>query len=104
MMPDVPQLLTLLAVAKALCVSPHTVRSWVKKRASQYPIKRKTLPARPDLPRLPFRPDRPAKRTGHVEGKTNATCCASARFPTRPLDVAKHRPSTHRNHRAHSPP
>jgi DNA-binding transcriptional MerR regulator len=25
-----PQLLTLLAVAKALCVSPHTVRSWVK--------------------------------------------------------------------------
>jgi predicted site-specific integrase-resolvase len=31
-MPDnVPQLLTLLAVAQALCVSPHTVRSWVKK-------------------------------------------------------------------------
>jgi excisionase family DNA binding protein len=30
-MPEtVPQLLTLLAVAKALCVSPHTVRSWVK--------------------------------------------------------------------------
>jgi excisionase family DNA binding protein len=30
--PDtVPQLLTLLAVAKALCVSPHTVRAWVKK-------------------------------------------------------------------------
>jgi predicted site-specific integrase-resolvase len=27
----VPQLLTLLAVAKALCVSPHTVRSWVRK-------------------------------------------------------------------------
>jgi excisionase family DNA binding protein len=27
----VPQLLTLLAVAKSLCVSPHTVRSWVKK-------------------------------------------------------------------------
>jgi len=26
----VPQLLTLVAVAKALCVSPHTVRSWVK--------------------------------------------------------------------------
>lgn len=26
----VPQLLTLLAVAQALCVSPHTVRSWVK--------------------------------------------------------------------------
>lgn len=26
-----PQLLTLLAVAKALCVSPHTVRAWVKK-------------------------------------------------------------------------
>jgi excisionase family DNA binding protein len=25
------QLLTLLAVAKALCVSPHTVRSWVRK-------------------------------------------------------------------------
>lgn len=31
-MPEtIPQLLTLLAVAKALCVSPHTVRSWVKK-------------------------------------------------------------------------
>jgi excisionase family DNA binding protein len=31
-MPDnIPQLLTLLAVAKALCVSPHTVRSWVRK-------------------------------------------------------------------------
>jgi predicted site-specific integrase-resolvase len=30
-MPDtVPQLLTLLAVAQALCVSPHTVRSWVR--------------------------------------------------------------------------
>jgi Helix-turn-helix domain len=32
-MPDaIPQLLTLLAVAKALCVSPHTVRAWVRKR------------------------------------------------------------------------
>jgi excisionase family DNA binding protein len=31
-MPDtVPQLLTLLAVARALCVSAHTVRSWVRK-------------------------------------------------------------------------
>jgi predicted site-specific integrase-resolvase len=31
-MPDsVPQLLTLLVVSKALCVSPHTIRSWVKK-------------------------------------------------------------------------
>ena len=30
-MSDLPQLVTLLAVAKALCVSPHTVRSWVKK-------------------------------------------------------------------------
>jgi len=28
--PQVPQLLTLLAVAKALCVSSHTVRSWVR--------------------------------------------------------------------------
>jgi excisionase family DNA binding protein len=27
----VPQLLTLLAVANLLCVSPHTVRSWVRK-------------------------------------------------------------------------
>ncbi len=27
----VPQLLTLLAVSKALCVSTHTVRSWVRK-------------------------------------------------------------------------
>ena len=31
-MPEgVPQLLTLVAVANAMCVSPHTVRSWVKK-------------------------------------------------------------------------
>jgi len=30
-MPDsVPQLLTLLAVANLLAVSPHTVRSWVR--------------------------------------------------------------------------
>jgi len=30
-MPDsIPQLLTLLAVANALCVSPHTIRSWVR--------------------------------------------------------------------------
>lgn len=28
---SVPQLLTLLAVAQALCVSPHTIRSWVRK-------------------------------------------------------------------------
>ena len=26
----IPQLLTLLAVAEALCVSPHTVRAWVR--------------------------------------------------------------------------
>jgi len=31
-MPDpMPQLLTLLAVANSLSVSPHTVRSWVRK-------------------------------------------------------------------------
>lgn len=31
-MPEsVPQLLTLLQVAKSLCVSSHTVRSWVRK-------------------------------------------------------------------------
>ncbi len=31
-MPEtLPQLLTLVAVAKALCVSPHTVRAWVRK-------------------------------------------------------------------------
>ncbi len=28
---SIPQLLTLLGVAKALCVSPHTVRAWVRK-------------------------------------------------------------------------
>ena len=28
---NIPQLLTLIAVSKALCVSPHTVRSWVRK-------------------------------------------------------------------------
>jgi excisionase family DNA binding protein len=27
----IPQLLTLAAVSKALCVSPHTVRSWIRK-------------------------------------------------------------------------
>jgi len=27
---SVPQLLTLLAVAKTLCVSPHTVRAWIR--------------------------------------------------------------------------
>jgi len=26
----IPQLLTLAAVSKALCVSPHTVRAWVR--------------------------------------------------------------------------
>jgi excisionase family DNA binding protein len=31
-MPErVPQLLTLLEVATALCVSPHTVRAWVRR-------------------------------------------------------------------------
>jgi excisionase family DNA binding protein len=31
-MPDnVPQLLTLLVLAKMLSVSPHTIRSWVRK-------------------------------------------------------------------------
>ena len=31
-MPEgIPQLFTLLAVSKTLCVSPHTVRSWVRK-------------------------------------------------------------------------
>jgi hypothetical protein len=35
-MPElVPQLLTLLAVSKALCVSPHTVRSWVRQGRSK---------------------------------------------------------------------
>jgi DNA-binding transcriptional MerR regulator len=30
-MPDgIPPLLPLVAVAKALCVSPHTVRAWVR--------------------------------------------------------------------------
>lgn len=28
---SLPQLLTLLVVAKALAVSPHTVRAWVRK-------------------------------------------------------------------------
>jgi excisionase family DNA binding protein len=28
---NVPQLLTLVEVAEALCLSPHTIRSWVKK-------------------------------------------------------------------------
>jgi DNA-binding transcriptional MerR regulator len=27
---SVPQLLPLMAVARALCVSPHTVRAWVR--------------------------------------------------------------------------
>jgi excisionase family DNA binding protein len=28
---SIPQLLTLLTVANAFCVSPHTVRAWVRK-------------------------------------------------------------------------
>ena len=40
----VPQLLALLAVAKALCVSPHTVRSWVRQgRLSPVRICRRLL-------------------------------------------------------------
>jgi predicted site-specific integrase-resolvase len=40
----VPQLLTLLAVAKALCVSPHTVRAWVRKgKLRPVPISRRLL-------------------------------------------------------------
>ena len=31
----IPQLLTLIAVAESLCVSPHTVRSWVRKGTLQ---------------------------------------------------------------------
>jgi predicted site-specific integrase-resolvase len=31
MIEPLPQLFTLAAVSKALCVSPHTVRSWVRK-------------------------------------------------------------------------
>jgi len=27
----VPQLLTLISVSRTLCVSPHTIRSWVRK-------------------------------------------------------------------------
>jgi excisionase family DNA binding protein len=27
---NVPQLLTLLVLAKMLCVSPHTIRAWVR--------------------------------------------------------------------------
>jgi len=30
-MSNIPQLLPLLVVARSLCVSPHTVRSWVRK-------------------------------------------------------------------------
>jgi len=29
-MAEIVQLMTLLAVAKTLCVSPHTVRAWVR--------------------------------------------------------------------------
>ena len=28
---SVPQLVTLIALAKRLCVSPHTIRAWIRK-------------------------------------------------------------------------
>jgi len=41
---SIPQLLTLLAVAKALSVSPHTVRGWVRRgRIRRVPLCRKLL-------------------------------------------------------------
>ena len=52
MVESVPQLLTLLTVARTLCVSPHTVRSWVKKG--------KLRPVR-ICRRLLFRPDEVAR-------------------------------------------
>ena len=42
---NVPQLLTLLTVARALSVSPHTVRSWVRKgKAASANLPPVTLP------------------------------------------------------------
>lgn len=40
----VPQLITLQELATALCVSPHTVRSWVKKgRLRRLPLCRRLI-------------------------------------------------------------
>jgi len=53
-MPEsVPQLVTLLAVAKALCVSPHTVRAWVR-QGKLKPVRlcRRLLFHRDDIARL----------------------------------------------------
>ncbi len=58
-MSDIPQLVTLLALAKALCVSPHTVRSWVKKGRLR-PVK--------ICRRLLFDPGEVARFLKHTEG------------------------------------
>ena len=57
---SIPQLLTLLAVAKALCVSPHTVRSWVRKD--------KLRPVR-ICRRLLFEPDEIARLLAAAKGE-----------------------------------
>jgi excisionase family DNA binding protein len=60
-MPEsVPQLLTLLAVAKFLAVSPHTIRSFVKKG--------KLRPIR-ICRRLLFHPDEISRFLAEAEGK-----------------------------------
>jgi excisionase family DNA binding protein len=61
-MPDgVPQLLTLMEVATALCVSPHTVRAWVKKGRLR-PVRL--------CRRLLFHPDEVARLLAAASGTT----------------------------------
>jgi excisionase family DNA binding protein len=72
-MPDgVPQLLTLLAVAKALCVSPHTVRSWVRKGRLR-PIRL--------CRRLLFHPDDITRFLAEAEGAASGDSFASVQGP-----------------------
>lgn len=69
-MPEgIPQLLTLAAVAKSLCVSGHTVRSWVRKG--------KLRPVR-ICRRLLFTPQEVARflsEAGSCPGPNASACC-----------------------------
>lgn len=63
-MSEVPKLLTLLEVALILKISPHTVRSFVRKG---------TLKPVPICRRLLFHPDDLVKLVGHSTSQSNAT-------------------------------
>lgn len=68
-MTDFPHLLNLLSVAEALSVSPHTVRSWVKKgKLTPVRICRRLLFHPEDITRLVNK----ARAVAQVNSGTNA--------------------------------